>query len=424
MVLSAYLAFPVRAGQDFVSTSFRGMGAAFFIGGALMAQPALASANAGSASTDQRRSGPGVPQRSPVYGPKADELFGGWSPVPVSAALSLSSDPASDAGWTFERLMRDIVTNNPRIRALSATARSADYETMIARWQYFPTPSVQAETFGTDRQIIASVSQPLLSFGRLATDMKAAQARAGLARGRVDESRFNLSFRVLDLYAQYMAATRAAEVMRADVGRLSALGEMISRRVTTGLSAPVDLNLVLARLRQSENAIIGLEARRASALAGLAELLGKPLRPEDLLLPDSQKISATSGQIFGDSSTIIEQSLGYNPVLRRTQQEVELAGIDRQRAANALKPTVSVRLEQRFDNGRYDTSSFPKTRALFGVQYSFGSGLCDSLSNKEIARRLEISEPTVKVHAQSVFRKIGARNRTHAALIARQQGFS
>ena len=51
-------------------------------------------------------------------------------------------------------------------------------------------------------------------------------------------------------------------------------------------------------------------------------------------------------------------------------------------------------------------------------------GLCDSLSNKEIARRLEISEPTVKVHAQSVFRKIGARNRTHAALIARQQGFS
>ena len=50
-------------------------------------------------------------------------------------------------------------------------------------------------------------------------------------------------------------------------------------------------------------------------------------------------------------------------------------------------------------------------------------GLCDSLSNKEIARRLDISEPTVKVHAQSVFRKTGARNRTHAAMIAREQGF-
>ncbi|NBU79264.1 MAG: DNA-binding response regulator [Sphingomonadaceae bacterium] len=50
-------------------------------------------------------------------------------------------------------------------------------------------------------------------------------------------------------------------------------------------------------------------------------------------------------------------------------------------------------------------------------------GLCDSLSNKEIARRLAISEPTVKVHAQSVYRKLGARNRTHAAIIAREHGF-
>lgn len=50
-------------------------------------------------------------------------------------------------------------------------------------------------------------------------------------------------------------------------------------------------------------------------------------------------------------------------------------------------------------------------------------GLCESLSNKEIARRLNISEPTVKVHAQSVYRKLGARNRTHAAMLAREQGF-
>ena len=50
-------------------------------------------------------------------------------------------------------------------------------------------------------------------------------------------------------------------------------------------------------------------------------------------------------------------------------------------------------------------------------------GLCESLSNKEIARHLDISEPTVKVHVQAVFRKIGARNRTHAAIIARENGF-
>ena len=37
-------------------------------------------------------------------------------------------------------------------------------------------------------------------------------------------------------------------------------------------------------------------------------------------------------------------------------------------------------------------------------------------SNKEIARVLEISDSTVKVHMRSIFRKIGVRNRTEAAI--------
>jgi len=37
-------------------------------------------------------------------------------------------------------------------------------------------------------------------------------------------------------------------------------------------------------------------------------------------------------------------------------------------------------------------------------------------SNKEIARVLDISDSTVKVHMRSIFRKIGVRNRTEAAI--------
>jgi DNA-binding NarL/FixJ family response regulator len=44
-------------------------------------------------------------------------------------------------------------------------------------------------------------------------------------------------------------------------------------------------------------------------------------------------------------------------------------------------------------------------------------------SNKEIARRLEISEKTVKVHLTHVFREIGVFDRVQAALWARDNGF-
>lgn len=40
-------------------------------------------------------------------------------------------------------------------------------------------------------------------------------------------------------------------------------------------------------------------------------------------------------------------------------------------------------------------------------------------SNKALAKHLAVSEGTVKVHVKSVFRKIGARNRTEAAVWAR-----
>ncbi|MEP5153014.1 response regulator transcription factor [Planktotalea sp.] len=49
-------------------------------------------------------------------------------------------------------------------------------------------------------------------------------------------------------------------------------------------------------------------------------------------------------------------------------------------------------------------------------------GLTQGKSNKEIARDLEITEPTVKLHVKTLYRKVGASNRTQAALIAREAG--
>ncbi len=46
-------------------------------------------------------------------------------------------------------------------------------------------------------------------------------------------------------------------------------------------------------------------------------------------------------------------------------------------------------------------------------------GICRGQSNKEIARDYNLHEATVKLHAKTLCRKLGARNRTHAAMIAR-----
>lgn len=51
-------------------------------------------------------------------------------------------------------------------------------------------------------------------------------------------------------------------------------------------------------------------------------------------------------------------------------------------------------------------------------------GLCEGKANKEIARDLDLREPTIKLHVKAICRKLDARNRTHAALLARNLGLA
>ena len=48
-------------------------------------------------------------------------------------------------------------------------------------------------------------------------------------------------------------------------------------------------------------------------------------------------------------------------------------------------------------------------------------GLCAGKSNKEIARDLDLQEVTIKLHVKTLCRKLDAKNRTQAAMIAKER---
>jgi two-component system nitrate/nitrite response regulator NarL len=59
--------------------------------------------------------------------------------------------------------------------------------------------------------------------------------------------------------------------------------------------------------------------------------------------------------------------------------------------------------------------------ALTSRELQVLNGICRGQSNKEIARDYNLHEATVKLHAKTLCRKLGAKNRTHAAMIARDR---
>ncbi len=78
-------------------------------------------------------------------------------------------------------------------------------------------------------------------------------------------------------------------------------------------------------------------------------------------------------------------------------------------APRAARELLAARSEQR----HADLSK--REREVLGL-------VAEGLPNKLIARRLEISEKTVKAHLTSIFQRIGVTDRTQAALWAHRHG--
>lgn len=68
------------------------------------------------------------------------------------------------------------------------------------------------------------------------------------------------------------------------------------------------------------------------------------------------------------------------------------------------------------------TPAHPLAEKLTAREMEVLGGLCRGLSNKEIAREIGLQEVTVKLHAKTLCRKLEARNRTQAAMIAKEAG--
>ncbi|MEM8577208.1 MAG: response regulator transcription factor [Pseudomonadota bacterium] len=64
----------------------------------------------------------------------------------------------------------------------------------------------------------------------------------------------------------------------------------------------------------------------------------------------------------------------------------------------------------------------PLAKGLTPRELEVLGGLCRGLSNKEIARELELQEVTIKLHVKTLCRKLDAKNRTQAAMVAKEAG--
>ncbi len=107
---------------------------------------------------------------------------------------------------------------------------------------------------------------------------------------------------------------------------------------------------------------------------------------------------------------------GY--LLKQSEPEVILAGIREVMAGGAPLDPKAARV---LLTGRRSSGRTPESSPLTGREEEVLEMVRDGHPNKIIARRLGISERTVKAHLTSVFARLGVADRTQAALWAQRR---
>ncbi|MFL6023181.1 MAG: response regulator [Marmoricola sp.] len=172
--------------------------------------------------------------------------------------------------------------------------------------------------------------------------------------------------------------------------------------------------------------VVGEAADGESAIASIGEL-SPDVVLMDISMPGMDGIQATrtllddgfAGAVvmltsFSDRDRVTDAlsagAVGY--LLKDSEPEAVLAAI---RAAASGHAPIDPRVA-----GALLPSRTPAPGAeLSGREREVLDLVAQGLANKQIARRLGITERTVKVHLGSVFRRIGVADRTSAALWAR-----
>ena len=122
----------------------------------------------------------------------------------------------------------------------------------------------------------------------------------------------------------------------------------------------------------------------------------------------------TSNLIFAAWNKMPDYALEYvverDPTLPRRQEQ---AGIDLQFPPPALGQTepaaAAMPVRELLPSQRIDVILTPRQRDVFEL-------IVQGLSNKEIARNLQLAEGTVKIHIKALFAKLGVRRRAAVAV--------
>lgn len=297
------------------------------------------------------------------------------SSVVFGVAMVSSVSALAQEGVVLGYLER-MLSNHPAMRAKQLDQLSADKLVTSAWMQFLPTPSISvdkgpsntAANGGGDRATIYRVSQPIWMGGRLTASLGAARLRREQAQLEIQDTAQTLSLRFISLYQSWWSLDAKLRIQKRDLARLESLRAMMSRRVESGVSADIDLDLASVRVVQQQSDVGQAERALASVLGQIRELFNEDFLLQSVSLAEVPRVALAY-------DVVLERVLDVSPALRKAQVAERLALVEVDQVKADASPTVSIRAERQ--HGAYLGSTAETesghSRVYASMQFSLGA---------------------------------------------------
>ena len=284
------------------------------------------------------------------------------------------------AAWaqTVESLLQEVLRTHPTVQSRQASVRSRQASMQSAAWQYYPSPSISRERVShanNDTAYLADkavttvrVQQSLWTGGRLTALTNKAWADEISAEWSVVESQDQLAYELVTAYGDWLGASLKLSAATESGQTLQSLNEKMARRVEQNVSAQIDQELSLSRLRQQAADVALYRTQEQTALSRLSRLLGRDITSAFMAGVVARELPAPALDVA------MAQARARSPALARLRADGESVKAEVEGKSAAQYPELFVRLERQY--GNYTTvGTQPANRIFVGVQVSPGAGL-------------------------------------------------
>jgi len=175
-------------------------------------------------------------------------------------------------------LISQAIETHPLVGSARAEQQATTEGINAAKLNLLPTPSIST-SYGNNDDIVSEIGirQPLWTGGRLTANVNQAIFDDKAATENIYEQQNQVAKTTIEAWQTYIAAVAQQRVYLETIDQLRKFEAMMQRRVSQGVSARIELDLVTNRILQETNAYEAAREQQHIAEARLQQITGRAL---------------------------------------------------------------------------------------------------------------------------------------------------